>query len=161
MDIAQQFEVYKTKRLSKGVNENKVNLFVAYVAYNDGNTKRFMLKRFEKVGTESGDIPIYEKEAEFLRIASNCHSNVVEFVCSQRENDDYLIFMEYCSRGNLSQELKRRKAYNNHYSITELLNNFKILAECLSTLHNYTDSKISNGIAHRDIKPDNIFINAK
>lgn len=80
------------------------------------------------------------------------------FVESPEKNNDKFkvlkIITEYCSGGNLSQYISRRKNQNKPFKYPELKAIFYSLIEYFAALQ-------EAGISHRDIKPDNILLTEK
>ncbi|CAG9316076.1 unnamed protein product [Blepharisma stoltei] len=94
-----------------------------------------------------------EAEVNFLRQAGNCHPNVVKFYYDVDLPDQkYVIFMELCNKGSLADILYAKRHDPTTWTKDETLSMFIIITEALTSLH-------SAGIAHRDVKPHNIFVN--
>lgn len=68
-----------------------------------------------------------------------------------KEVEKVMIITEYYRRGDLEQEIKRRKRENNHFTDQELLKFFSDLLKGFKIMQ-------ENKLSHRDIKADNIFI---
>jgi serine/threonine protein kinase len=79
---------------------------------------------------------------------------LVNFVESFVHGDDKWIVMEYCEDGTLSEEIERLKEYHLTKTEDEV---WKIIAEFFITLFVINEK----GIAHRDVKDQNIFIDNK
>ena len=93
---------------------------------------------------ESGSL----NDPELMILRNLDHPNVIRiydcFVC-----EDYLfLIFEMCNGGSLANIMERRRL-----SHPEVLRWFREVVNALAVCH-------SQGIAHRDIKPDNIFIDA-
>ena len=96
--------------------------------------KEFAVKRAIKQ-----EIYIYE----FSTLISLSHPNIISLYDSfEDENFSYFI-MDYCSNGTFRQKVK--------LSYENFINYSKQMLEALAYCH-------SNKVAHRDIKPDNIFL---
>lgn len=62
------------------------------------------------------------------------------------------IYMEYADGGDLAEEIEKRARGRKHYSEEELMNRFADVSKAVNKAH-------ENGVVHRDIKPQNIFLN--
>lgn len=80
--------------------------------------------------------------------------NVVKYVDSYPTESHYFLFTEYCENGNLFEEIRRRQLSQETFSNNEVLVHSYNMLETLSSLH-------KNSIVHRDIKPQNIFVNSE
>lgn len=105
------------------------------------------------------------KEVRLLIQASKCHPNITRIVFCKFEENNFLIFTEFCPNGSLKQELESRSLENPkyYYEKHELLSMFVKLTECLKDLHkgwvDYADCSVNyEGFSHGDIKPENIFL---
>lgn len=88
--------------------------------------------------------------AEFCISSTLHHVNVVETVdLVQDENQHWCEVMEFCPGGDLYAAIKKGRM-----SPSEIECCFSQILQGLSYLH-------SQGVAHRDMKPENIFFNGK
>ncbi|CAG9318184.1 unnamed protein product [Blepharisma stoltei] len=94
----------------------------------------------------------FQKEAHYLMRASKCHHGIVQFYHEMVVNGQYHIFMEYCEKDSLGDIISNKCQNKVLLSITQQLKYFVTITEALAALH-------EAGIAHRDIKPNNIFLN--
>ena len=95
------------------------------------------------------------QEAKLLLSASKCHENIVKmYDCFTEQIQGRFCFgivMEHFELGDLEDEIKRRKRANHRWREKDLWEIFKCLIEALQSLQ-------SRRICHRDIKPQNIFM---
>lgn len=101
---------------------------------------------------KNGTYEIITQEYKFL--SSNQHENIIKmydcFIQKDDQDKAYLVIvLDYCSNGDLTVVLNERK-----FEPQELKNHIICIVDALSYIH-------SNGIAHCDIKPDNILINSE
>ncbi|XP_076039404.1 serine/threonine-protein kinase Chk1-like [Oratosquilla oratoria] len=75
------------------------------------------------------------------------HVNIVNLHCWERVDDTLTLFMEYCSGGDIKSNIDRIKG-------KEALNYFSQLMEGVAYLH-------SRGVAHRDLKLENLLLTAQ
>lgn len=80
--------------------------------------------------------------------------NVVKYIAGYPTSAHYFLFTEYCENGNLLEEIRRRQLSQETFSNNEVLSHSYKLLETLALLH-------ENSIVHRDIKPQNIFVNSE
>lgn len=94
-------------------------------------------------------------EAKVLMTASKTHSNICEMKdCFIEQVNDFFRFsivMQHFEHGDLEDEIKRRKRANRPFSEEELMAIIEGLLDALSMLQ-------KNKICHRDLKPQNIFV---
>jgi len=93
------------------------------------------------------------KECRLL--ASLQHPRIVDFQAAflSNNNNDLCIVMEFCENGDLSQRIDKCKKDNMLIPEETIWANMVQMAEGLAFLH-------SQRIAHRDLKPGNVFIAA-
>ncbi|XP_076039400.1 serine/threonine-protein kinase Chk1-like [Oratosquilla oratoria] len=72
------------------------------------------------------------------------HRNIISLYCWERLDDKLILFMEYCSGGDVKGNIDRMKG-------KEALSYFSQLMEGVACLH-------SRGVAHRDLKPENLLL---
>mmetsp|Transcript_20571 Transcript_20571/g.22930 ORF Transcript_20571/g.22930 Transcript_20571/m.22930 type:complete len:783 (+) Transcript_20571:2-2350(+) len=108
--------------------------------------KKVAIKVMKKKSMTLQDIELQKREIEILKICQ--HPSIIRLL-DVFENQDYIyIVMEYLSGGPLLQYFKERK-----YKLKE--DRVKDIAHQISTALFYLKSF---GIAHRDMKPDNIMM---
>ncbi|CAG9329978.1 unnamed protein product [Blepharisma stoltei] len=101
------------------------------------------------------DATFYTNEALQMAALGN-HPNIVKlracFMSGRGQQIEYVLFvMKFYSKGDLQNEIERRAKYQQRWNEAELWNHMKSLIEVFSFLQ-------EKNIAHRDIKPQNIFI---
>ena len=116
----------------KVINQKYQDTFVAKVISINSSQNRSSINLFE---------------AEIKSLMKINHPNVIKLYDFFRENDFFILILEYCPGGTLQDELEKK----NFFSGDRL--NFICckLLEALNACH-------LNGIAHRDIKTSNILI---
>jgi len=116
------------------------------LAIHKKTNKKVAVKILKKKKMDAEDFELYKREVEILKICQ--HPNIIRLLdCF--ENSEYIyIVMEYLSGGPLLQYFKERK-----YKLKE--DRVKDIAHQISTALFYLKSF---GIAHRDMKPDNIMM---
>lgn len=94
-------------------------------------------------------------EAKLLMSASNHHQNICKmndcFIEQVQDHFRFGIVMQHFDLGDLEDEIKRRKRTNRPWTEQELYEAFISLVEALCVLQ-------KNQICHRDLKPQNIFV---
>ncbi|CAG9321835.1 unnamed protein product [Blepharisma stoltei] len=96
----------------------------------------------------------YLNEAILLKDMSDIHRNIVKYYYSTEIDGKFRIFMEHCECGSVARIICERKKLSQPWTDWELINHFITIAEIIKVLHD-------NNYAHRDIKPDNIFVKEK
>ena len=83
---------------------------------------------------------------------SRCdHFNIIQYFESFNEDNTLFIVMDYAARGDLSQLMRRHRSENKEIE-EDLIWNFLIqIAQGIRYLH-------KNSILHRDLKPQNVFL---
>lgn len=132
----------------KLVSKRNSNLFIVYFNYSSQYPdlpKLAILKEF----------PIYNNsyinEANILMESCKLHQNIAQFYYFLVHEGKLMIFMEYCAKGNLANQILRYRNKRKKCGTLKLVDNFIQIAGALCTLHD-------NNIVHRDIKPENIFV---
>ena len=92
------------------------------------------------------DSKLTERELDIFKNIK--HPNIVSFKETFTDNNQVKIVMEYCCKGDLEHFLNKRKMKEKH-----ALHYFYQILQGLQYLH-------SNNIIHRDIKPQNILVDA-
>jgi protein-serine/threonine kinase len=111
----------------------------------------FAVKKFESRPKESSKRYLKRLGAEFCISSSLHHRNVVETLDLIRDTDgSFCEIMEYCSGG----DVYRRVRSAGKLSVTEANCYFRQLLQGLAYLH-------QTGVAHRDLKPDNLLLTQK
>jgi len=94
------------------------------------------------------------KEFDVLKTVD--HPNIVKIIASWNDTNrqTYYYEMEYFPKGDLGTDLKRRLGFQNYFSEKDAMDIFIQGIEALKFLH-YNNKTV---IIHRDIKPQNLFI---
>ena len=83
------------------------------------------------------------------------HSNIVQLYTAEITEQgwmyEFTLIVEYVPGGDLFKEIQRRKATNSPWSEQEIM-------KCLYALVHALEYAQSRGVVHRDIKPQNIFL---
>ena len=94
---------------------------------------------------KDAEVEALRKEVQILSEVK--HENVVKFFDFLEDINNYYIFMEYCEGDRLQSLIERPKLL----SVSFVKTVFKQIIDALVFLH-------EKGIAHRDLKPDNIIV---
>ncbi|KAG8373169.1 hypothetical protein BUALT_Bualt12G0143100 [Buddleja alternifolia] len=109
----------------------------------------FAVKSIEKrlIQNDAVDCQCLHNEAKIMQVVTG-HTNVLA-IFDVYEDDEFVhIVMEYCGDGDLYERITSRSVF----SESEALRVMVPLMQAISHCHH-------NGVAHRDIKPDNILFN--
>ncbi len=122
-----------------------------YKAYQPGLDRYVGIKVLHSHLVDDADfIGRFEREA--LAIAKLRHSNIVQALDFDREDDLYFMVMEYIDGPTLKEELKVRRAATKSFTMEEVARIFTALSSAIDYAH-------ARGMVHRDIKPANVMIN--
>lgn len=122
----------------KGICQETQQL-VAVKVINKSGIKKFGPDILKAIGNEVNILQMISKEIETPYI-------VKIFECFMTDNFIYII-LEFCNQGNLCEVLEKAKGLPENEALM-IIYQVVLALEILAT----------KGIAHRDIKPDNIFI---
>ncbi|CAG9334721.1 unnamed protein product [Blepharisma stoltei] len=92
-----------------------------------------------------------KKEAKILQFVGKLHKNIVQFYHHMEIKKKVLIFMEICSQESLEKVIMRKTG--EYWTEDFLLKKFATITNVLALLHWKTID-----VAHRDLKPQNIFV---
>jgi len=120
-----------------------------------GTKRRFAWKQ---VPLREKEVPETAAEAEILRRVQ--HENIIQIYEVHTTPGVLHLVLELCSRGSMKQYMKSKVAKCDGLNIYcspsrwEIATTLHQLLSAVSFLH-------SNGVAHRDIKPDNVLLSEK
>lgn len=116
------------------------------LAIHKKTNKKVAVKILKKKKMDQEDFELYKREVEILKICQ--HPNIIRLL-DVFENSEYIyIVMEYLSGGPLLQYFKERKYKLKELRVRDIIHQ---IATSLFYLKSF-------GIAHRDMKPDNIMM---
>ena len=116
---------------------------------NKETKQKVAVKIMNKNTMDSSDLELVRTEIEILKI---CQHPYIIKLYDIFENVDYIyIIMEYCSGGDLFSFIKKRNYQLKEEKVVEII--YK-LCKAVYYVHSY-------GIAHRDIKPDNVLLTSE
>ena len=143
---ASTFPGFRTREIGKGSTS------VVRIVYRKEQDKNiaYAAKEFRKQ-SPSENVNEYERKvkSEFSIASSLAHPNIVGTVRLCTHNGRWYHVMEYCSRGELFSLMRM-----NYLRMQDNMCLFKQLLQGVAYLH-------KNGIAHRDIKLDNLLLSEK
>lgn len=103
------------------------------------------VKVVTKARLDSRELALLHQEVDVMRRLK--HPNIVHLEAFYEDADSFYIVTELCTGGELFDQIVKR----HHYSETEARTIVRTLAKALRYCH-------ANGIAHRDVKPENILL---
>ncbi len=109
-----------------------------------------------KVLSECGDefSKSFENEARIM--ARLRHPNIVQLLGVFNEYNSYFLVTEYCSGGNLGDYIRKKGKLAEDDAVVIM----QQIASGLDYVHSFRFDAEHLGIAHRDLKPQNIFLDA-
>ena len=108
--------------------------------------EKVAIKLIKKSSMDQKDLELVRSEIDIMKLCK--HKNIVRLL-DHFENSDYIfIVMEYLAGGDLGSHSKKKK-YN--YTEAEVCLIIYQITQGIDYLHKY-------GVAHRDLKPDNIML---
>ncbi len=110
-----------------------------------------------KVLTERGKEFQHNFQQEAKIMARLRHVNLVRLIGAFSEEDRHFLVTEYCSAGNLLDYIRSRGKLNEPDAIAIV----RQIATGLDHAHHYRFDDEHIGLAHRDLKPQNIFLDAE
>ena len=124
-----------------------------YKALNKSENKYYAIKRLNFKDISDKEKKSINKEVSILKELN--HPNILSFKDSFIDEDNYYnIVTNFCEGGDIYKKIQDHKQKNEYFSEEQILNWMIQLLLGLSYIHN-------KGIIHRDIKPQNIFIQNK
>lgn len=115
----------------------------------DTDTGRKVVKKRIKCKTQR-EVENAKNEAQLLEDLRS--TNVIGFGSFEQPNRREVdIIMDYADGGDLGDEIDKRARRRDYYTEQQLLERFADMVKAISTMH-------ARGIVHRDIKPQNIFL---
>lgn len=120
------------------------------VALRSNPSKKYVIKEIDLAPLLPAEIPRAKAEAEVLKNMN--HSNITTCIESFVEGHKLYIVMENAEGGELFEAIESRRRNNDYWKEKEVLH---YLAQmCMGVRHAH-----SAHVVHRDIKPQNIFLN--
>lgn len=154
LKIIGDFRIFKDIKLGSGQygvvylaskKMHKISIKEPLLAVKTIDKKNSKISSLEKFQTQ-----IYS-ECQILTNLS--HPNIVKLVDIRATSNNYYLFFEYCSGGNLQQYRKKKNNREKTFSEAEALQTVKQIASAM--LH---CNKQTPPIIHRDLKPANILL---
>ena len=123
----------------------------AYKVFNEEDNNYYVIKKILLKSAKENEINEIKKEAKILSELKS--ENIVKYYDSFSDNDSFNIIMEYCDGLDL------RKFINEHRSANDLIKKNIIMHIIFGICLGLKEIHQHN-LIHRDLKPDNIFLNA-
>jgi serine/threonine-protein kinase len=124
-----------------------------YKAYQPGLARYVAIKIIHSHLADNEEF-IERFESEAMAVAGLRHSNIVQVIDFDREDERCYMVMEFVAGHTLETELKNRKAEGQLFPLNEIVDIFNSLASAIDYAH-------SRGVIHRDLKPGNIMFTSR
>jgi len=111
--------------------------------------KYYALKKIELIEFSEEELELYENEAKILSSINNAH--IVKYYDSSKDNEFFYILMEYCEGSDLKQLIKDHKSKKEKIDEKTVYSIIFDICLGIKEIH-------QKNLIHRDLKPDNIFI---
>lgn len=138
--ILQEHNYYILEKIGEG------GYAVVYKVYYPSYPDRPFVAKVMKIDSNSSDrINSYLGEIQVLKVLD--HPNIIQIYNHFTTDEYFIIIIEYCPRGTLSDHVKASGVYSNSEFIT-------VARQCIQALN----ACHCQNVAHRDIKPSNIML---
>eukprot|EP00826_Nyctotherus_ovalis_P020286 TRINITY_DN1635_c0_g10_i1.p1 TRINITY_DN1635_c0_g10~~TRINITY_DN1635_c0_g10_i1.p1 ORF type:complete len:527 (+),score=113.99 TRINITY_DN1635_c0_g10_i1:200-1780(+) len=107
------------------------------------------------INTEKTDVVRFKNEVAVMeKLNALLNPNIIRYIESYvNEKQEYVIIMEYCSKGNLRDFIEEHKIKNKMIPENMILKFLWQILSGLNAAHKF-------GVIHRDVKPENIMIDS-
>ena len=123
----------------------------AYKVLNEENNNIYVIKKILLKSAKEEEIKEIKNEAEILSSLNS--ENIVKYYDSFTDNESFNIIMEFC------EGLDLRKFINEHKKSNDFIKK-DIIYHIILEISNGIKEIHKKNLVHRDLKPDNIFLNA-
>ena len=121
-----------------------------FKAINKKENKYYAIKRLNFKDINEKEKKQINNEVSLIKNLN--HPNVISYKDSFNDQDNYFnIVTKFCEGGDIYSKIQKQKEENDFFNEDQILNWFVQILLGLDYIH-------KNGIIHRDIKPQNIFI---
>ena len=121
-----------------------------FKAINNKENKYYAIKRLNFKDINEKEKKQINNEVSLIKNLN--HPNVISYKDSFNDQSNYFnIVTKFCEGGDIYSKIQKQKEVNDYFNEEQILNWFVQILLGLNYIH-------KNGIIHRDIKPQNIFI---